>query len=68
MTKITIEFNNLKAAEYFQSWLCGQGEQDYWLWMECREEEDIDGDITATSFNYDFNKLEVKASCGRMDQ
>lgn len=40
MKKVTIEFANNKAAEHFLSWLCGQGEQDYWNWMACREEEE----------------------------
>jgi hypothetical protein len=31
---ITIKFENEKAALHFAHWLCGQGEQDYWTWME----------------------------------
>lgn len=48
---ITIEFANPEAALHFATWLCEQGEQDYWQWMECREQEEK-GDITATSFEY----------------
>ena len=50
-TKITIEFDNLEAAHHFAMWLCESGEQDYWNWMEYREDEE-DGNITATEFNY----------------
>ena len=42
-----------KAAEHFMYWLCEQGEQNYWIWMECREMEEP-GDITVASFNYDY--------------
>lgn len=56
-TKLTITFDNPQAAEHFQSWLCGQGEQDYWMWMECREQEE-DGNITALNFDYDFHHLD----------
>lgn len=50
-TKLTIEFDNKAAAMHFAQWLSGQGEQDYWMWMECREYEEK-GNITATSFHY----------------
>lgn len=66
MSKVTIEFDNEYAAKHFMDWLCGSGEQEYWMWMEYRE-EDEDGDITALSFDYDTNKLEIKTECGRMD-
>jgi len=58
-TDLVIKFPNKKAAEHFASWLCGAGEQDYWQWMECREEEE-DGDITATSFHYHGEEDETK--------
>jgi hypothetical protein len=60
-TVISIEFDNKEAADHFASWLCGQGEQDYWLWMEYREEDEEDGDITATSFHYHGPEDETKA-------
>ena len=50
-TKLVIEFDSPEAREHFASWLCGAGEQDYWGWMECREQEEK-GDITATQFHY----------------
>lgn len=50
-TKLVIEFDNQKAAKHFALWLCGSGEQHYWDWMECREEEE-DGNITAVNFDY----------------
>ena len=49
--KLTIEFGSPEAAEHFAVWLSGQGEQDYWAWMEYREQEEL-GDITATIFDY----------------
>ena len=48
---ITIKFENEKAALHFAHWLCGQGEQNYWTWMEYREQEEA-GDITAREFVY----------------
>lgn len=65
--KVTFEFDNEEAACHFQSWLCGQGEQDYWLWMEAREQESSE-DITAVSFNYHTGDETVKANCGRLDR
>lgn len=58
-TNITIEFSNPEAAEHFASWLCGSGEQGYWEWMQCREDEE-DGDITATRFHYHGIEDETK--------
>lgn len=66
MPKVEINFSNRKAAEHFMSWLSGKGEQDYWNWMEYREEEEP-GPITATSFDYDQRKLVIKTECGRLD-
>ena len=73
--KVTIEFDNEEAAKHFIHWLCGSGEQEYWEWMKCREQEE-DGDITATSFDYwggtlngkEFGKHPIKAKCGRLDK
>ncbi len=63
MTKRTlqIEFANDAAAEHFATWLCEQGEQDYFLWMEYREQEE-DGDITVTRFHYHGPEDESKAT------
>jgi hypothetical protein len=73
--KIIIEFDNDKAAKHFASWLCDQGEQDYWLYMECREQEE-EGNITATKFNYHGESGEesfmedniIRTSVGRLDE
>ena len=59
-TVIKIEFDNAKIAEHFASWLCESGEQQYWDWMEYREQEES-GDITATSFHYHGVEDETKA-------
>jgi hypothetical protein len=50
-TQLVIEFQNEKAAQIFGTWLCELGEQDYWNWMEYREEEQ-EGNITAVQFEY----------------
>ena len=57
--KLTIEFDNQEAAHHFAIWLCESGEQEYWQWMEYREEDD-EGDITATSFHYHGSEDETK--------
>lgn len=63
---ITVKFDNQKAAEHFQTWLCEQGEQDYWQWMEYREEEE-GGNITAIYFEYNFDDGTVSTTCSRLD-
>lgn len=50
-TIIKIEFDTKNAAMHFAHWLCGSGEQDYWQWMECREQEEK-GNITVKKFHY----------------
>jgi hypothetical protein len=70
---VKFHFDNKVAAKHFIDWLCGSGEQQYWDWMQCREEEEGTKDITAVNFNYwhdetEFAKnLEVVAKCGRLD-
>lgn len=73
--KLTIEFDNVETADHFATWLCEQGEQDYWAWMEQREQEET-GDITAM-FDYHkgcFNKgadkqsLIIQATSTRLDR
>ena len=70
---IKIHCDNKKAAKHFLTWLCESGEQDYWIWMECREREEK-GDITITGFDYFPNNakkfadgLEIVGECGRLD-
>lgn len=69
---ITIEFDNEAAAKHFAHWLDGQGEQNYWTWMEEREQEEA-GNITATQFHYhEGNKFcpndIIKTTCGRLSK
>ena len=33
-TNLTIEFPSQEAATEFANWLCEQGEQNYWDWMD----------------------------------
>ena len=56
---ITIRFDSDEAALHFADWLCGSGEQQYWEWMRCREEEE-DGPITAVDFSYHGVEDETK--------
>lgn len=65
--KLIFEFQNKEAALHFKHWLCGSGEQQYWDWMEYREEEEEKGDITGVSFNY-WNGENIKVNCGRLDK
>ena len=44
------------AAQEFLSWLCEQGEQDYWQWMDARPDEPV-----LDSFAYDLDKLLMSA-------
>ena len=65
---LKIEFDNEKALNHFASWLCESGEQSYWQWMECREEEE-DGNITATRFWYHrLANQTIETVCGRLDE
>lgn len=64
---IKIFFDNEKAAKHFIKWLSEQGEQDYWTWMECREQEET-GNITATEFKYRLKDLAIDADCSRLDK
>ncbi len=47
---LILKFDSPEAAEHFKSWLCGQGEQDYWLWMDCQPKSEQQH--TAKSFDY----------------
>lgn len=49
-----IQFGSEEAARHFKSWLCEQGEQQYWEWMECREYEMEDGEDPITALEFDY--------------
>lgn len=66
-SKVEINFENEAAAKHFARWLCGQGEQDYWIWMEEREFEES-GNITAKSFDYDYENNVINTRCGRISK
>lgn len=63
--KLTFEFESQEAANHFKHWLCGQGEQNYWLWMEYREQEES-GPITGVEFNYQTGNSNIPVKCGRL--
>ena len=65
LSTLKITFDSDAAREHFRIWLCGQGEQDYWMWMECREQEE-EGNITATRFDYSLKDM-ISTECGRMN-
>jgi hypothetical protein len=80
-TTLKIEFDNKEAALHFAEWLCVNGEQQYWQWMEEYENYE-EGDITAVNFHYhgepgepnnegygdlDFiEDLTIRTTCGRI--
>jgi hypothetical protein len=47
---LVIKFHSQAARKHFAEWLSEQGEQNYWAWMEYREQEEP-GNITV-SFDY----------------
>lgn len=61
---LVIKFDNIKAANHFKLWLCEQGEQDYWQWME-NSELDESGNITGLKFDY-FQCDVIPVKCGRL--
>lgn len=71
---VTFEFDNGTARSHFVHWLCGQGEQDYWLWMEYREREKKDDIDITVGFEYhkhdayDTEKKDVKVICECVDE
>jgi len=66
MLSVKINFENEAARKHFVIWLSEQGEQDYWTWMEYREQEEP-GDITAITFEYDYKSCEeINTKSGRL--
>jgi len=51
---VKFEFPSELIAKHFVHWMCGQGEQDYWTWMDAREYEEPDKEITAACFKYAY--------------
>lgn len=64
---LVIKFENDAAATAFAVWLCEQGEQYYWEWMERSEEDDSCPNLTALSFNYHDADGNISTKCGRLD-
>ncbi|MDO8641890.1 MAG: hypothetical protein Q7R33_10230 [Nitrosarchaeum sp.] len=65
--KLIFEFDNEEALNHFKCWLCEGGEQDYWKWMEYREEEEETENITGVNFDY-WAGAKVKVKCSRLDK
>lgn len=80
--ELKIEFDNEAAAKHFAFWLCESGEDGYQEWMECREQEEPEGDITALCFHYHGDPEKktkrkqppfmpdnvIRTTCGRQDE
>ncbi len=64
---LVFKFENKEAANQFKHWLCGQGEQDYWMWMQERERE-MEGNITGLNFNYHSGDETIPVKCGRTEE
>ena len=47
-TKIMIEFDSRELADSFTSWLCNQGEQDFFTALE------YDDDVASKSCHFDY--------------
>lgn len=47
---VKFEFDNNAAAQAFLTWLCEQGEQDYYFWM--RHGDDGEEDKNIVGFDY----------------
>lgn len=65
--ELTFKFDSIEAANHFKSWLCGSGEQQYWEWMECREQEDVEARDTVLEFNYHTGDSAITTESGRLD-
>lgn len=59
-TDLVIKFASQLALQHFAIWMCESGEQQYWNWMEVREEED-DRDITAVGLEYHGEEDKTKS-------
>lgn len=66
--KIIIKIEgNEEATQYFLSWLCETGEQEYWDFMRYREEEVKKKNITILTFDYDFENKKITGKLGRLE-
>jgi hypothetical protein len=60
MKKVSFEFETEDQADEFVSWLCGQGEQDYWTWMECNQE------TQEHAVSFDYHTSAFKGNSGKL--
>jgi hypothetical protein len=63
-SELTFKFESKEAVQHLKTWLSHRGEQDYWMWMECREDEES-GPITGIDFDYSKGSV-VPVQCGRI--
>lgn len=63
--QVKINFHSKKSANHFITWLCEQGEQDYWVWMEAGDPEEDEGEVVGFQYwsNHAFaSGLEIDTS------
>jgi len=65
---VLLQFETEAAARYFREWLCESGEQDYWQYMEAREDDDPEDDITGLEFDYHHRSGLIPVKCGRFTE
>lgn len=65
LATLYFQFDNVRAAEHFKTWLAEQGVLDYWEYMREREIEE-DGDITGLRFDYERGAI-IPVECGRFE-
>ena len=56
--KAVFEFKTDEARKAFLVWLCESGEQEYWMWMEAREQESAK---TKTVLDFNYGNLHKKS-------
>ena len=44
MSRLVFNFPDNVSRSDFVQWLCGAGEQDYWMWMEHQEGSEVSFD------------------------
>lgn len=60
------------AAENFIAWLSEQGEQEYWDWMQNKEQDFPEKPVTVVAFDYVYEITDqivtISTELGRMDE
>ena len=59
-SNLIIEFPNDELARNFAEWLCESGEQDYWMYQECQENDTVTFDYHSGPRNEFVPDLVIK--------